>query len=133
MLKSRSNALSVLILPLLTLMVLSMSPNARASDCDSMLEIRDCLALELDRAETDIAALLQKTEKAGNAQLFSSMQSSQQAWLKFRDSQCGLEALAEDNELATQSCLTRMTEERALSLRSVTPLTTIKNAAHNAR
>ena len=133
MLKSRSNALSVLILALLTLMVLAMSPKARASDCDSMLEIRDCLALELDRAETDIAALLQKTEQAGETKLFRSMQSSQQAWLKFRDSQCGLEALAEDSEITTQSCLTRMTEERALSLRAVTPLTTAKNAAHNAR
>lgn len=120
-------------LALVTVTMLATSPKAQGSDCDSMLEIRDCLALGLDRAETDIATLLQKTEKAGNAELFSSMKSSQQAWLRFRDSQCGLEALAEDNELATQSCLTRMTEERALALRAVSPLTTTKNAAHNDR
>ena len=131
MLKSRSNTLLSTVLIIIT--VFATSPQVHASDCDSMLEIRDCLALERDRAETDIATLLQKTEQAGATQLFRSMQSSQQAWLKFRDSQCGLEALAEDDELATQSCLTRMTEERALSLRAIAPLTTLKNAAHNAR
>ncbi|MBL7689571.1 MAG: DUF1311 domain-containing protein [Bdellovibrionaceae bacterium] len=131
MLKSRSNALIATVLIIFT--VLATATRAKAADCDSMLEIRDCLALELDRAETDIAALMRKTEQAGETKLVRSMQSSQQAWLKFRDSQCGLEALADDNELATQSCLTRMTEERVVSLRAVTPLTTTKNAAHNAR
>ncbi len=121
---------------------------AQIDDCNSMLEVRDCLALRFERAETDIAALLKQAEQGGDSKVVSAMLKSQQAWLRYRESHCGLEAAiegatganAEDaRDLAEHSCRTRMSEARSEEVRGIIPLPAFspqaaaKNAAHNAR
>ena len=121
---------------------------AQIDDCNSMLEVPDCLALRFERAETDIAALLKQTEQGGDSKVVSAMLKSQQAWLRYRESHCGLEAAiegatganAEDaRELAEHSCRTRMSEARSEEVRGIIPLPAFspqaaaKNAARNAR